>query len=265
MSAFETISVTYDHDDSIAHVTLERPEKRNAFNDQMIAELQQAFTDLAANNSLRAIVLQGTGKVFSAGADLDWMRSMAAADQETNFQDSLKLARLLRTIDESPHCVIAKIQGAALGGGMGLACVCDIVLADEKAQFGFTEVRLGLIPAVISPYILRKVGASWTRRYFLTGELFNTERALLMGLVHESAVLSELDGALENILHQVLAASPQAITASKDLVKLYFKESWQKLPEATAARIAEQRVSPAGQEGMAAFLEKRPPKWKPDS
>ncbi len=255
------MQVTID-DRGVATVTMNRPEVRNAFNDRLITELGQATAWLGQNETIRVVVLTGAGSVFSAGADLDWMRSMVDRTFEENLADASRIDTLLRTLWDLPKPLIGRVNGHALGGGVGLVAVCDVAVAAVGAGFGFTEVALGLAPAVISPYVVRKVGRSFARAAFVTGERFDAERALAAGLVHRVVAREELDAAVEVTVGHCLRAGPHAVVAAKRLVDLALRP----LDEATAGTpgvIAELRVSPEGQEGMRAFLEKRAPAWAP--
>ncbi len=245
----------------VSTIWLNRPEVRNAFNEQVIGELSEIFSVLPQDEETRVVILGGKGKVFSAGADLNWMRSMVGASEEENYQDARKLADLLALIDACPKITIARVQGAALGGGMGLASVCDIVIAEKEAKFGFTEVRLGLIPAVISPFVIKKIGPSWARRSFVTGETFCGEAARGVGLVHDLVDADELDARVEKIAQEALKASPTAVKECKKLLARITPTASGDLFKETAEWIARLRVSEEGQEGTAAFLEKRPPQW----
>ena len=245
---------------AVRHLVLNRPEKHNAFHHELIEALSEAFASLRNDDSVRVVVLRGEGRSFSAGADLDWMKSQGEASDEENFQSSLRMGRLFRDIDQCPKPVVAAIQGAALGGGAGLVCSADIALAGPKALFGFTEVRLGLVAAVISPFVLRRLGYSVAREKLLTGERFGSEEAHRIGLVHQ--VAEDLEEATEALCQRLLKCSPQAQAASKKLLS----EIWD-LPEAEqlekAARfIADARASEDGREGLAAFLDKRAPSWQ---
>ena len=231
-------------------ITLARPDARNAFDAELIAELAEAFVDVGRS---RAVVLAGDGSSFSAGADVEWMRRSVALDYEANMRDANALRHMLEAIDRCPAPVVCRVQGHALGGGCGLVAASDIAVADEDAVFAFSEVKLGIIPAVISPFALAKIGPSAARRYFVTGERFDAETALRIGLVHE--VTPDLDRAVERIVAELLTAGPKAARAAKRLV-LERPDG----PE-TARRIAEQRTSPEGQEGLRAFLEKRRAGW----
>jgi methylglutaconyl-CoA hydratase len=239
-----------DRDGPLLRVTVARPERRNAFDAALIAELTAAF---AAVGEARAVILAGEGASFSAGADVEWMRSSVELSYEENVEDALRLRRMLEAIDGCPAPVVAAVQGHALGGGCGLVACSDIVVAARDAVFAFSEAKLGIVPAVISPFALAKIGASAARRYFVTGERFDATTALRIGLVHELA--DDLGGAVDRVVAELLTAGPQAARGAKELARA-------PLPgEETAARIAERRTSEEGQEGLRAFLEKRRPTW----
>lgn len=243
-----------ERDGPVLRITLARPERRNAFDAALIAELADAFADVG---DARAVVLAGDGPSFCAGADVDWQRSSIDLTFEENVEDAMRLYRMLEAVDSCPAPVVAGVQGHALGGGSGLVACADIAVAAEDAVFGFSEVRLGIIPAVISPFVLRRIGPGAARRYFLTGERFGAEVALRIGLVHE--VTLDLDDAVEGIVAALLAGGPEAVRAAKRLAR--------ERPEGldTARIAAERRTSPEGQEGLRAFLEKRDPSWKSSS
>jgi methylglutaconyl-CoA hydratase len=247
----ETLRVEREGD--VLRITLACPEARNAFDAALISELAEAFVDVGR---ARAVVLAGEGPSFSAGADVEWMRASADLDYETNVRDANALRHMLEAIDRCPAPVVCRVQGHALGGGCGLVAASDIAVADEDAVFAFSEVKLGIIPAVISPFALAKIGPSAARRYFLTGERFDAETALRIGLVHE--VTPALDRDVERVVEELLSAGPKAARAAKRLVL--------ERPDGpdTARRIAEQRTSPEGQEGLHAFLEKRRASWRAD-
>lgn len=251
-------------DGPIATVTMKRPDVLNAFDERLIEALTEAFATLGEDTAIRAIVLAGAGKHFSAGADVGWMRRAATYDEAENRTDARRLALMLKTIDECPKPIVARVQGAALGGGTGLVAACDIAIASEAAVFGTTEVRLGLAAAVISPFVLRAIGPRHARRFFLTGERITADRALAIGLVHEVAPEAELDRAVERVLDELLAGGPEAQAASKQLIRtvLAMPQGGSLLTEATVAVIAARRASEEGREGLAAFLEKRPPLWR---
>ena len=239
-----------ERDGSLLRLTLARPETRNAFDAELIRELSEAFVDVG---TARAVVLAGDGPSFCAGADIEWMRSSVDLDYDANVADATALRGMLDAIDRCPAPVVTRIQGHALGGGAGLVACSDIAVADANAVFGFSEVKLGIIPAVISPYALAKIGPSAARRYFVTGERFDAATALRIGLVNE--VAADLDAAVEAILAELRTAGPRATRHAKRLV-LDSPDG----PE-TARRIAERRASDEGQEGLKAFLERRKPSW----
>jgi methylglutaconyl-CoA hydratase len=239
-----------ERDGVLLRIAMARPERRNAFDATLIAELTAAFVEVG---DARAVLLTGDGPSFSAGADVEWMRSSVELSYDENYADALRLRAMLDAIDGCPAPVVAGVQGHALGGGCGLVACCDIVVAEPGAQFGFSEVKLGIVPAVISPFVLAKVGSGAARRYFVTGERFSAEVALRVGLIHE--VAEELDGAVERVLDELLSAGPGAARTAKALARAALSG------EETARRIAEHRTSPEGQEGLRAFLEKRAPGW----
>jgi methylglutaconyl-CoA hydratase len=244
-------SVRVERDGAVARVTLARPERRNAFDAATIAELTAAFADVA---DARAVVLAGDGPSFCAGADVEWQRSAIDLSEEENAEDAARLLRMCEAIDGCPAPVVARIQGHALGGGAGLACCADVAIAAPDAVFGFSEVRLGIVPAVISPFVFARIGPGAARRWFLTGERIDAETALRIGLVHELA--ADLDAAVEHALEALLAGGPEAVRAAKRLVREQPERS--ELPGLAARR----RSSAEGQEGLRAFLEKRPPSWR---
>jgi methylglutaconyl-CoA hydratase len=228
-----------------------RPERRNAFDAALIAELTEAFADVG---DVRVVVLAGEGASFSAGADVEWMRSSVELTEEENVQDALRLRAMLDAIDGCPAPVVARVHGHALGGGVGLVACCDIVIADPATEFAFSEVKLGIVPAVISPFALAKIGPSAARRLFVTGERFGADVALRIGLVHE--VTRELDGAVDRVLGELLSAGPAATRGAKELARAPLNA------DETARLIAAHRTSDEGQEGLRAFLEKRTPPWR---
>ncbi|WP_181700126.1 enoyl-CoA hydratase-related protein [Chthonobacter albigriseus] len=255
------MTVTERLDGAVARIEIDRPEVANAFDGPTVTALGAAVDRAATDPAVRVIVLSGAGKHFSAGADLSWMRRMADADATENLADARALADLMRTVDRSPKPVVVRVQGAAMAGATGLAAAADIVVASTAAVFAVSEVRLGLIPAVISPYLVRAIGARQARRFFLTAERISAETAHRIGLVHELAEPDELDGAVDRIVAALLAGSPAAIRAAKDLVADVDGPIDDVLIEETARRIAERRASPDAREGLAAFLEKRKPEW----
>jgi methylglutaconyl-CoA hydratase len=235
-----------DRDGALLRIVLTRPERRNAFDAALIAELTKAFTEVG---DARAVVLSGDGPSFSAGADVEWMRSSAELSYDDNLADARRLRAMLDAIDGCPAPVVARIQGHALGGGAGLVACSDIAVAEKTAEFAFSEVRLGIVPAVISPFVLAKIGPGAARRYFVTGERFSAEVALRIGLVHE--VAEDLDAAVDRILRELLTAGPEAARAAKKLARSPLSA------EQTERLIAERRTSVEGQEGLRSFLEKR--------
>lgn len=246
----------------VATVRLNRPDKHNAFDEHLIAELTQAFRDLASDAAVRVVVLAANGQSFSAGADLDWMKRMSAMGRADNERDAMALADLMEAIDRCPKPVVGVIQGAAFGGGVGLVACCDIAIATSSASFSLSEVRLGLIPAVISPYVAAAIGPRACRRYFLTAEKFDAATAAKLGLIHRVVEPENLDMAREETIKHLLNGGPAAQVAAKDLIR---RVAGAPIDEAlrrdTAARIADARASAEGKEGIAAFLEKRKPKW----
>jgi methylglutaconyl-CoA hydratase len=244
--------------DGIARVTLARPEVRNAFNAEVIEQLHEAFMSITAADDVRAVVLAGEGKVFCGGADVNWMRASLALTFDANVGDAERMSDMFRAIDNCPKPVIGRIHGAALGGGAGLAAVCDIAIASDDAVFGFTEVKLGIIPAVISPFVLAKIGPSHARALFVTGERFDAQDAQAIGLVHQVVPIGDLDAAIEGSLAELHSAGPTAIAAAKLLVRRVLDNSYDDSRTITTQAIAKQRVSSEGQEGLRAFLERRP-------
>jgi methylglutaconyl-CoA hydratase len=242
----------------VARVALTRPDVRNAFNAEVIRELHEIFTRLSGDAEVRAVVLCGEGKVFCGGADINWMRASLELSFEQNVADAERMSEMFRAIDRCSKPVVARIHGAALGGGAGLAAVCDIAIASDNALFGFTEAKLGIIPAVISPFVLAKIGASHARALFLTGERFGAERAREIALVHEVVSLADLDLAVERVVGELRTAGPSAVAAAKRLIPAVSAASYDESKALTAAAIAKQRVTPEGQEGLRAFLERRP-------
>ena len=253
--------------DAVARVTLTRPDVHNAFNASLIAELRKTFTTLAREGptDLRVVVLAGDGPSFSAGADIDWMRAAMQLDVEANEQDAMAFADTLEAIDSCPVPVIARVHGAALGGGAGLCAVSDLVIAEAGAKFGFTETRLGILPAVISPFVIAKIGESHARSLFPGGRRFDAIRAQRIGLVHEVVEgLDALDAAVDTAIADVLASGPTAVRAAKAIVREVRGLGHGSTKWHTARVIARQRVSAEAQEGFAAFTEKRRPGWAPD-
>jgi methylglutaconyl-CoA hydratase len=240
-----------DRDGPVLRLTLARPERRNAFDAELIAELTEAFADVG---DVRAVVLAGAGDSFCAGADVEWMRASIDLNFDENVADTRRLQAMLDAVDGCPAPVIARVQGYALGGACGLIACCDVAIAAPDAQFGFSEVKLGIVPAAISPYVLARIGSGAARRWFVTGERFDAEVALRLGLVHELA--DDLDAAVDRVLGELLTAGPEAARAAKRLARRVHTA------DETAHAIAERRTSDEGQEGLRAFLEKRPAGWR---
>jgi len=254
-----------ERDEAFAHVILDRPTARNAFDADLIADLRTTFEGLGAEppEALRGVVLAGSGPAFCAGADVEWMRASVGLSVEDNERDASAMQAMFAAIDGCPAPVIARVHGAALGGGMGLCAVADIVVAAGGTTFGFTETRLGILPAVISPFVLAKVGESHARALFLTGGRFDAARARDIGLVHE-VVTDEaaLDLRIGELIDELRAAGPTAARAAKAMIRELRDADPDGARRLTIARIARQRTSPEGQEGLTAFLEKRPPTWR---
>ena len=246
----------------VATVTLDRPDVRNAFNDATIAELALAFDELGRDEDVRAIILAANGPAFCAGGDLNWMKAMAGYSDSENYDDALKLADMLRTIYLCPKPVVAKIQGDCYAGGMGLVAACDIAVAVDAANFCLSEVKLGLIPATISPYVIKAMGANAARRYFLTAERFTAAEAHRIGFVHELVAPADLDARVAAIIKSLVTNSPNAVKEAKSLVRdMAGKAIDQELVSDSARRIAAIRASSEGRDGVASFLEKRKPLW----
>jgi methylglutaconyl-CoA hydratase len=253
------------HGATVARVTLTRPELHNAFNAELIGDLRATFRRLADEppETLRAVVLAGAGPSFCAGADINWMRASLGLSREQNEQDAMVLAEMLDAVDRCPVPVIARVHGACLGGGMGLCAVSDLVIAESGARFGFTETRLGILPAVISPFVITKIGESHARALFPGGRRFDATRALRIGLVHEVVEGTDaLDAAVETAVADILAAGPTAARAAKAIVREVRGLPHESTRWHTARKIATQRTSDEGQEGLRAFIEKREPTWR---
>ena len=246
---------------AVVRVTLNRPEVQNAFNDQMLEDLLEAFANLRDDSTTRVIVLTGEGKSFCAGADLHWMKRVVDYTYEENYADSLRLARMLREVYTCPKPVIGRVNGAAIGGGTGVVAVCDIAIASEDAVFGFSETKLGLTPAAISPYLLKRMGERHLREYFLTGERFSAARAAEMGLVNAVVPADQLDAAVDGKIKMILTGGPDALGVSKELIREVAERTLEENGPYTAEVISKLRMSDEGQEGMNAFLEKRKPRW----
>lgn len=248
-------------DGAVLNVTLNRPEVRNAFDEDLIAAVTQVFAAAAKQKDLRAVVLRGAGKDFCAGADVRWMRRAAGYPPARNKQDAMRLVEMCRAIDFCPAPVLAGVQGSCFGGGLGIVAACDIVVAAETAAMAFSECRLGIVPAVVSSFVLPKIGESHARRYFLTAETFGAQAARAMGLVHEVAPDAELDARLQGLLGWLLRASPNAVREAKVLIRRTARLPLEKRIPITIETLARVRSSPEGREGLTAFLEKRPPSW----
>lgn len=247
----------------VASVTLNRPEIRNAFDAQLIAELTQVFTELDASKNVRLAVLSGNGKSFCAGGDINWMRAMKAYSHEENIADSKKLAEMFATIQRFSAPLIGVVHGAAMGGGSGLAAVCDFVIAEQDTKFAFSEARIGIVPSVISPYVIEKIGASAARAYFLSGASFDAATAYNMGLAHRVVAADMLEKTKEDVIGDFLLAGPEASLLGKALIRSIIGNIPANITELTMQTIAGARISDEGQEGMSALLEKRKPKWAP--
>lgn len=246
-------------------VTLARPEVRNAFDDTLIVELTRVLEEAASDPDLRVLVLRGAGKVFCAGADLNWMKAAASHGMDENVRDAMVMGGLFKTLEAMPCPTVSIVQGAALGGGTGLVAATDIAIVAEDAKFGFTEVRLGIAPAVISAFVLRRIGRGAARRYFSTGEIFDGRRAEAIGLASEAVPAEALEEVAEKVIAQILSVGPAATRASKALVEQVLDRPIDAAVADCARLIAELRASDEGREGMSAFLEKRKPNWIEES
>ncbi|MBP0578867.1 enoyl-CoA hydratase/isomerase family protein [Labrys sp. LIt4] len=255
------MSLRVERDGSVAVLTLDRPEVLNAFDEGLIAELTRAFAEAGTDAAVRAVLLQAEGKAFSAGADLAWMRRAADASPEDNLADARQLAELMRVVDTCPKPTLVRVQGAAFGGAVGLVACCDIAIAVPQARFSLSEVRLGLIPGAISPYVIRAIGQRAARRLFLTAERFSADEALRYGLIHEIAAPETLDQAVQRCLSDILAGGPEAIAAAKKLAVDMAGPITAERIEESARRIATIRSSSEAREGLAAFFAKRKPGW----
>ena len=246
----------------VATVTINRPDKHNAFDENLIAELAATFDEVGANSSVRLMVLASEGKNFSAGADLDWMVRMVDYDRDENIRDANALASMLHKLNYLPVPTIARVQGAAMGGGAGLVCCCDIAIASPRASFAFSEAKLGLIPATITPYVLQSIGAQAARRYFLTAERFDAKRAYDLGMVSEVVDETELDNKINELVEIILINSAEAVKAAKQMIfDIEGKPVTEAIMQMTSESIADIRASEEGKEGLSAFLEKRKPDW----
>ncbi len=261
MTKYTQISVERSHDDRVATVTMRRAEVRNALSPALAADLRDAFTELRSDTHLHAVLLTGDGPAFSAGADLNAMKASATFSQEQNLQDALAMSDLFKAINTFPCAVIGRVNGAAMGGGLGLVAACDIVIAVDSAKLAFSEARLGIAPAVISPFVLRKIGEAQARLLFLTGEFFSAAYAREIGLVHVVTGAAELDQAVADKIGALLKSGPMAIRACKALALNVGQMDAETARRYTAETLARLRSSPEGQEGVQAFLEKRQPNW----
>ena len=253
--------VTLRRDGPVATVTMGRPDVHNAFNEHLIAQLREAFEGWNSDDTVRVVIIGGEGKSFSAGADLDWMRRAASFSQEENLRDAAAAAALWRTIAEFPRPVIAKVHGNAFGGGAGLVAASDIAIAADTAMFGFTEVRLGLVPATVAPHVVEKIGPGRALPLFLTGERFDAQRALAIGLVHQVVSVPELEVAVGSAIDALISGGPEALSKCKELIQYLASADRSQVDGYTAAMIADTRSGAEGREGIAAFLEKRRPRW----
>jgi methylglutaconyl-CoA hydratase len=257
----EHILYEIDHQ-GVAIVTLNRPDKHNAFDELVIADLTAAFEQIGEEENVRVMVLRANGKNFCAGADVNWMKRVASYSHEENIRDANALAKMLHTLNFLPIPTIARVQGAAMGGGAGLVCCCDIAIASDNASFAFSEAKLGLIPATISPYVVRAIGNHAARRYFLTAERFTAERAEALGMVSEVLTSEQLDQRIEELIDIVIKNSSKAVRSAKQLLyDIEGKVITEELMQDTSERIANIRASDQGKEGLKAFLEKRKPSW----
>jgi methylglutaconyl-CoA hydratase len=252
-----------ERDGPALRLTLNRPEVRNAFNALLVEELRAWADELTGNpDGVRLVVLSGAGAAFCAGADLEWMRRASESSREENLREAERLVAMLDALDRLPVPLLGRVQGAALGGGAGLVAVCDLVVAAADASFGFTEVKLGLVPAVVSPFVLAKIGRSAARALFLSGARFDAARALAIGLVHLVVPPGELDAGVSRAADDLLSAGPEAVAAAKQMIREVWRLPHREAAALTTHAIATRRASAEGQEGMKAFLEKRKPGWR---
>ena len=264
--AEETFStLRLERDGPVRRVVLNRPGVRNAFDDEMIRELTAVFAALSSDAGARVVVLAGEGRTFCAGADVNWMRRAASYSREENLEDARRMAKMLRTIDTCSKPVVGQIRGAAIGGGVGLAAVCDIVVASDNTVFSLAEVKLGILPAAISPYVLRAIGPRQARDCFLTGEKFGADEARRIGLVHRVVADGDLEKAVSEKITSLLTSGPEAVAAAKRLIGAVAGKDIDEAFAETSQAIAERRASEEGREGLSAFLEKRKPSWSAGS
>ena len=254
-------TILFTPKERVARISLNRPEVHNAFNAAMVREIAEAFEEAQGDESVRVVVLTGIGESFCAGADLNWMREIIRYSFEQNLKESMEVAELMHKIYSLSKPTIARINGAAIGGGNGLFSACDIAVASERARFGLSEVKIGLVPAAISPYVMRRIGESAARELFLTGERFDARRALEIGLVNKVVPHDKLEVKVDEIIRLLLSSGPEAIASCKELLHKVPAMTDAEAKVYTAEMIARLRVSQEGQEGMAAFLEKRKPRW----
>ncbi|MGB3634551.1 MAG: enoyl-CoA hydratase-related protein [Rubrobacteraceae bacterium] len=259
MADYEHLRI--EHEDGVATVTLARPDARNAMNAGLIREIRRSMQELAEDDEVSVVVLTGEGDYFCAGADIGYMRDTAEFSYEENRQDARELAAMFGAVEECPKPVVARVEGAAIGGGVGLVAAADVAVAEEGTVFAFSEVRLGISPATISPFVVRKIGLSQARALFLTGERFGATRAYEIGLVHQVADEGHLDEVVQEKVEGLLAGGPEALAATKALLRELREAASDEVTEIMARRIAELRMGEEGQEGLAAFLEKRQPAW----
>ncbi|MFQ6083361.1 MAG: enoyl-CoA hydratase/isomerase family protein [Candidatus Aminicenantia bacterium] len=259
MESYQTI--IHLTENSVSKIILNRPKIHNAFNQTMIRELTTVFRKIADDPEIRVVVLTGNGKSFCAGADLNWMREIINYSYQENLEESTLLAELMYLIYSLPKPTVARVNGTTIGGGTGLIAACDIVIAADQAKFGLSEVKLGLVPALISPYVIRRIGETYAREFFLTGERLTAQKALEIGLVNKIVPLEKLNEEVEKIVSQLLTSGPQAIACCKELLIKIPNMNFDQAKTFTAKMIADLRISQEGQEGMTAFLEKRKPKW----
>lgn len=257
-------TILYVPQEKIVLISLNRPEVHNAFNSTMLSELDDAFERIKADKSVRVVMIRGEGKSFCAGADINWLREIIHYSFEQNLEESLLLAELLHKIFTLPKPTVAMVNGTAIGGGTGFISACDIAVASEEAIFGLSEVKIGLVPAAISPYVIRRIGESRAREYFLTGKRISARKALDIGLVNEVVPHEELEDKVKEIIQALLSSGPEALASCKELIQKVPLMSFEEAKTFTARMIATLRVSKEGQEGMTAFLEKRNPLWAKD-
>jgi len=261
MSATDYRTILYSMAGHVARIFFNRPDVHNAFDSTLIREVDDAVGLAARDGSVRVVIVSGMGKSFCAGADLNWMREVIRFSFEQNLQESLEIAEVMHKIYTLPKPTIARVHGAAIGGGNGFLSACDIVVASEEAKFGLSEVKLGLVPAAISPYVILRIGEGRAREYFLTGERVSAQRAYEIGLVNRVVPADKLDETVNSIVSSLLSSGPKALASCKELLRSAARMTLEEAKEYTARMIANLRVSQEGQEGMAAFLEKRKPKW----